>query len=299
MMFDCAIIGGGPAGLNAALVLGRARRNTVLFDNNRPRNVVTGESHGFITRDGVKPAEFRRIAHEDIDKYGTVRRVQTKIVDVRREGLFFRLATEEGEIVQARKLLLAAGLKETLPSVPGIHDFYGKSLFNCPYCDGWELRDRPLAVIAEQEHAFHMVRVVYNWSRDLVVFTNGRFNLSAEEKSRLSRKGIPVLEQRIASLRGQHGRLESVVLEDGREIRRAGGFVAPQWTQAAPFGDRLGCARNGKGGYVTDGFGRTSVKDVYAAGDTSVVAPSQLIIAAAEGSRAAIGVNTDLTEEDF
>src|SRR5688572_13336601 len=151
MTVECAIIGGGPAGLNAALVLGRARRKVLLFDDNKPRNAVTQHSHGFITRDGVTPAEFRAIGHGEIAKYPSVDVLSTRIVSVSRqrigEGTAFELVAEDGEKFRAANLILATGLRETLPAVDEIYDYYGKSLFNCPYCDGWELRDKPLVII--------------------------------------------------------------------------------------------------------------------------------------------------------
>jgi len=299
MLWDCAIIGGGPAGLNAALVLGRARRQVLLADDGRPRNAVTHESHGFLTRDGVKPAEFRQMAYQEIGKYPSVRTVRDRVTAVRPDGGAFELDTGEGVIYQARKLILATGLRERLPSVEGMTSFYGKSLFNCPYCDGWELRDRALVVISENEHAFAMARTVHQWSRDLVLATNGAQVLTDGQREALRRNGIRIMEGRIAALAGEGGMLQKVVFADGSEVRREGGFVTPEWSHSAPFGEALGCASNELGGIVTDGFGRTSVKGVYAAGDSAVIAPSQLIIAAAGGSRAAIGVNTDLTQEDF
>ncbi|ULL15009.1 NAD(P)/FAD-dependent oxidoreductase [Paenibacillus sp. H1-7] len=300
MLLDCAIVGGGPAGLNAALVLGRARRHVILFDSNQPRNAVTRHSHGFITRDGVKPGEFRSYAQQDIRRYPSVQiHNDTEVVSVERMGHTFRLATRTGERFDARTILLAAGLREVLPEVRGIHDYYGKSLFSCPYCDGWELRDKPLVVIAEGPNLFLSARIIWNWSRDLILCSNGNRVLNPQQLHLLNSKGIGVMEQRIARLEGNNGLMERVVFEGGSSIARSGGFVSPQWYQAAPFGAQLGCLTNSLNGFVTDSFGRTNVRGVYAAGDTSVVAPSQLIIAAAEGSRAAIGINTDLSEEAF
>src|SRR5690606_33431737 len=142
MLFDCAIIGGGPAGLNAALVLGRARRHILLFDNNNPRNAVTQESHGFITRDGIKPTEFRKIAHKEISRYPSVKFKKKQITSVVKNDSLFELRTSENEIYQAKSIIIATGLKERIPEVDKFSDYYGKSLFNCPYCDGWELRDK-------------------------------------------------------------------------------------------------------------------------------------------------------------
>jgi thioredoxin reductase len=299
MIVDCAIIGGGPAGLNAALVLGRARRSVLVFDDNQPRNAVTQESHGFLTRDGVKPDEFRHLAHQEISKYPSVEIRHTRITDVRNHEGSFELVADNSAVVQARTIILATGLKETLPAIAGIHDYYGKSLFSCPYCDGWELKDKTLVVIAEEgQHAFHMAKIVWNWSRDVLVCTNGHATLTQEQKETLQRKEIQVVEDSITALVGKMGMLERVVFASHEESQRQGGFVVPQWSQASGFGTLLGCDLNAPGGIVADNFGRTMVKGVYAAGEVIGV-PSSLIMAAAQGSMAAAGVNTDLTESAF
>lgn len=300
MLFECAIVGGGPAGLSAALVLGRARRNVVLLDDNNPRNAVTRESHGFITRDGIAPGELRRIAHEDISKYGSVQVRRASVIAVRRVShASFQLATQQGELYMARKIILATGLKEILPPVNGLHDFYGKSIFNCPYCDGWELKDKPLVIISEGPNAFHMAKTLYNWSVRLAVCTNGHRALTAQQHEALGRRNIKVYEHRIVRLIGENGALQKVLFEGGGEYVCEGGFVTPQTALSSSIGQSLGCRTNALGGIITDDFGRTNVAGVYAAGDTAAVAPSQLIIAAGAGSRAAIGVNSDLTNEDF
>ncbi len=300
MIIDCAIIGGGPAGLNAALVLGRARRTVLVFDENQPRNAVTQESHGFLTRDGVKPNEFRAIAHQEISKYPSVEIQDVRVTGIRHADDSFEITTEKGDLLSAKTVLLATGLKEILPTIDGLHDYYGKSVFSCPYCDGWELKEKPLVVIAEEgQQAFHMAKIVWNWSHDLLICTNGHQILTEAQRETLRKKGIQVVEDRITALVGKHGQLERIVFATQEERSREGGFVASQLLQASPFGEVLGCEMNVMGGIVTDPLGRTTVPGVYAAGDALVGVPHQLIIAAAAGSRAAAGVNTDLTESEF
>ncbi|MDO3676240.1 NAD(P)/FAD-dependent oxidoreductase, partial [Paenibacillus ehimensis] len=300
MIYDCAIIGGGPAGLNAALVLGRARRSVALIDNNKPRNAVTHASHGFITRDGVTPGEFRRIAYDEVLRYPSVKHLQTEAVEARNNASgLFEVLDSSGLRIQARKLILASGVKEIFPEIDGFYPLYGKSLFNCPYCDGWELQDQPLVVVSESPAVFHTAKLLFNWSKDLVVCTNGQSSLSDEQKNRLQAKGIVVMEQPVTAFVGHHGRLEHVRFADGTELPRAGGFVMPRFVPAVPFGERLGCERTENGGIRTDAWGRTSIPGLYAAGDASYFMPSQVVFAAADGSRTAMGVNVDLTEEDF
>ncbi|MGG1634544.1 NAD(P)/FAD-dependent oxidoreductase [Paenibacillus sp. NRS-1760] len=299
MKLDCAIIGGGPAGLNAALVLGRSRRVVIVFDHNKPRNAVTHESHGFITRDGIEPRELRRLAHADIARYPSVTIKPDKVTEVQRSEMGFHLMTSNGVIYHARTLILAAGLRESLPAIPGIRDFYGRSLFSCPYCDGWELRDQPLVVISEGSNIFNLAKTVFNWSRNVVVCTNGMNSLSSQQIGQLGQRGIQVTQQKIKALHGENGRLHRIVFANNTEIERTGGFVTPSWGQAAHFGEALGCAMTQAGGFVTDDYGRTSIRGIYAAGDSSIIVPAQLVVAAGEGSKAAIGVNTDLSHQDF
>ncbi|WP_078596293.1 NAD(P)/FAD-dependent oxidoreductase [Evansella clarkii] len=298
MTLDCAVIGGGPAGLNAALVLGRSRRKTILFDDNKPRNAVTSESHGFITRDGIHPQEFKRIAQEELSRYPDVRVEQHRVHSINKENNLFQVETENGEVYGAKKVILATGFKEILPDVPRVKEFYGKSLFSCPFCDGWELRDRPLAVITEDQKAFHFSKVVSNWTNDLIIFTNGRKIFSLEEQELLKNNCISINEKKISSLSGKEGMLEKVQLEDGTSVLREGGFITAEWKQAASF-DSLDYTLNEQGGITTDSWQRTKTEGLYACGDTRIAGPSQLIIAAGEGSMAAIAVNAALIEEKF
>jgi thioredoxin reductase len=299
-LFDCAIIGGGPAGLNAALVLGRARRNTILFDNDNPRNAVTQESHGFITRDGIKPNEFREIAHRDISKYPSVIYEKKEIFSITKKEQLFELVTSDKELYQSKTIIISTVLKDVLPDIENIVDYYGKSLFNCPYCDGWELRDKPLVVIIEEQtQGFHFIQTVYHWSKDLIVCTNGKSILNAKQKRLIQNKGIKIIENKIKNFEGKDGQMEKIHFESGDSVIRKGGFVGPQPVQASDFAKKLGYEYNSLGGISVDFFGKTNVEGVYAAGDASVFSPAQLIIAAAEGLKAAAGVNRDLIQKEF
>ncbi|WP_186580285.1 NAD(P)/FAD-dependent oxidoreductase [Aquibacillus kalidii] len=299
MILDCAVIGGGPAGLNAALVLGRSRRKTILFDDNKPRNAVVSESHGFITRDGIDPQEFKRVAHEELGKYPDVRIEKQRVHRINKENTSFQMETQNGEVYSAKKIILATGFKEVLPDIPRVKEFYGKSLFSCPFCDGWELRDRPLAVIANDQRALHMAKMVSNWTNDLIIFTNGNKIVSLEEQELLKGYGISLNEKKITTFIGEDGMLKKIQLEDSTTVHREGGFITADWKQAASFSSTLKYTLNEYGGIETDSWQRTNTEGVFACGDTRIAGLSQLIIAAAEGSMAAMSVNAELIEQKF
>ncbi|WP_067842714.1 NAD(P)/FAD-dependent oxidoreductase [Amphibacillus sediminis] len=299
-MLDCIIIGGGPAGLNAALMLGRAKRKVMLFDDNQPRNQVTQQSHGFITQDGIKPQVFRDLAHKDIAQYPSVT-LQNRLVQTVStvDHTTYTIITDKGQAYNSKKIILATGLKESLPEIEGIDHFYGKSLFSCPYCDGWELRDQPLVLISEDKDAAHLAKIIFQWSQDLVVCTNGKSILTPTEEQSLRQNGIEINKKAITQLEGTNGKIMTLVFEDQSILTRVGGFVTTSHRQANTFASSLGCQFNQDGGIVVDNLGRTNVLGVYAAGDASTVNPAKLIIAAGNGVRAAMGVNSDLAVSLF
>jgi thioredoxin reductase len=299
-IFDCIVIGGGPSGLSASLTLGRARRKIALFDDGTNRNRVTHGSHGFITRDGIKPQEFKEIGLKELENYPSVSYFNSTITEIIKENgnERFTVITTDGQEFVTEKIILTTGIQEVF-SFQNVRNFYGKSLFSCPYCDGWELRDKPLVVIAEkEEHALHMAKLIYNWSKDLVVVTNG-VELSKEGVQELQKRNINIKSDPIKNLIGDDGYLQKIEFESGETIIRSGGFVVPSFYRPNQFAEKLGCEVQENGTVVTDGVGRTTQKNIYIAGETEKSAPSSLIISAADGNKAAVSVNTDLTMERF
>ncbi|WP_440602171.1 NAD(P)/FAD-dependent oxidoreductase [Bacillus safensis] len=297
MLLDCAIIGGGPAGLNAALVVGRGRKQVIVFDDELPRNRVTQESHGFITNDGMTPFEIRQAGEADLQKYPNIQIKRSRINDIQKREEFFTLLTHEGDTFEAKKIILATGLQDILPEIEGIHDVYGKTLFSCPFCDGWELKDKALALIAENQRALHMAKLLSNWTKDLIVFTNGH-GLAEEDKSLLTEHSIQVIDVPIVSIDHDNGELRSLQLANGETVKREGGFVASEFKQSAPFAEKLGCQMTKNAGIETDILGRTTVSGVFACGD-NLGGPAQLVLAAAAGSQAGMGVIHELVQEEF
>lgn len=294
--YDCIIIGGGPAGLSAALILGRARRKVLLFDNGTNRNRVTQESHGYLTRDGIKPQELKDIAIKELQSYPSISISNQTVIGIKKDDQrdLFVVNTSNNNSYLTEKILLATGIQEEFP-IPQIRQYYGKSLFSCPYCDGWELKDKPLAIIAESEaHINHMTKLLYNWSQDLIVFTNGH-QISDIVRNEFQRKKIMVYTAIIKNLHGDEGNLYSIELETGENIERSGGFVVPSFYRPNNLAIQLNCQVDENGGIITDSAGRTTVSGVYVAGETEKAGPSSLMIAAADGFKAATSVNLDLT----
>ncbi|WP_027092794.1 NAD(P)/FAD-dependent oxidoreductase [Cohnella thermotolerans] len=295
-LLDAAIIGGGPAGLSAALVLGRARKRVAVIDEGRPRNAVTRETHGFLTRDGVSPGEFRRLAKEQLEAYPSVTFVADAVVSVAGEDGRFQVATAQGATVVSRKLLFAVGMKDRPLDIPGLADVYGKSAFVCPYCDGWELRDESLVVINRGHELMHFAPLISGWTKRFAVCANGPDELTDAQREELRRHGVPVHESPIRSIDSSDGIVRQVVLEDGTAIPCRGIFFKPELTTGSDLPRAIGCEVTEAGTVVVDGFGKTTVPGVYSAGDAAS-RMHQAIAAASAGSMAAAAMNNELNLE--
>ncbi|MBT2497635.1 NAD(P)/FAD-dependent oxidoreductase [Agromyces sp. ISL-38] len=308
--WDVVIVGGGPAGLSAALNLVRARHRVLVVDGNRPRNAATLIAHGFLTRDGVPPHELRRLAREELAAYPDVEVLQRHTVSAVRRldadapdaavGARFAVdlagpgAAASVRTVSTRAVLAASGLRETLPALPSIRAYYGMSLFSCAACDGWELRDQPLALIGESDDLFARALLVSRWSSSVTVFTNGVATIDESDAAALAARGIRVDRRPIADLDGDRGTLSAVRLADGEVVPVTAGFVRPLWHPAVEYLDGLGLDTDGDGHLLTDGSGRTNAAGVYAAGDVAAPGPQQLIVAAGAGARVAAVITHDL-----
>ncbi|MDF2680351.1 MAG: putative disulfide oxidoreductase [Brevibacillus sp.] len=295
-LFDVGIIGGGPAGLNAALVLGRARKSVVVIDEGRPRNRVTRESHGFLTRDGIAPSEFRRIAMEEIHAYPSVQIMADKAVTITGTDGDFHITTAQGTTYRSKKLLFAVGMKDLPLTINGLSDAYGKSAFVCPYCDGWELRDQPLALIVKGARALHLAKTISGWTNHFTICTDGPDELTEEQREELQKHHVPVFDSPIQRIESTEGMVQYVRLEDGTSIPCTGIFFAPNLVTGSDLPQSLGCQLTETGTVVVDDFGKTNVPGVYSAGDAATER-YQLITAASLGALAAAGINSELLAE--
>jgi thioredoxin reductase len=296
--WDAIIVGGGPAGLSAALVLGRCRRRVLVCDAGRPRNGRSRAMHAYLTRDGVPPAEFLDMARTSLAEYPSVEFRSCTVETVDAIGPPFVLGLDDGTRPSARKLLLATGVRDEVPRVDGIDEFYGITVHHCPYCDGWESRDEPIAVYGRRNRGFEMARAMTAWSEDVVLCSDGASGLRAEQKAQLARNRVRVVEDRIERVTGRDGQLEAIVFKGGRHLaRRRLFFDLPSHAQS-DLPRQLGCRIRRDGSVHCSGYEATDVPGVFIAGN--IAGDVQLVIfAAAEGAKAAFGINRSLTREDF
>lgn len=300
--YDALIIGGGPAGLSAALQLGRSLRSILVCDNGEPRNGPAAETHGYLTRDGIPPKELLRLGREEVVKYGGEFR-DTKVMDVSRNKNGFINTLDSGETVTSRKVVLATGVRDNLPDTDGFEEFWGSGVHHCPYCHGYEVRGEPLGVMITNEHMVHYAKLIYNLSDDLVVFTDRHDVFDEESRSEFVDRGIEIEDEPITALNGSDGDLESISLADGRDVARHALFYPPPMEQHSELPEQLGLEVNQAG--LVDatrsqrGMGFTSVEGLFIAGDASSGGPPSVPSAVADGYAIGTTVNMELSKEDF
>jgi thioredoxin reductase len=290
--FDVVIIGGGVAGLSAALVLGRARREVVVIDAGTPRNTPAAHAHGFLTRDGIPPKELLAIGRDEVRGYG-VEIVEDVVHRLRRDKA---VELASGRVISGRRIVVTTGLADELPDVPGVAERFGTDVLHCPYCHGWEVRDQRFGVLATSEKSVHQALIVWQWSKDLTFFTHTQ-EISAEDRAKLTGLGIRVVDGKVSELAVENERLTGVRLVDGELVERDVLFVGPKFVPHDKLLGQVGCERTEDGFVVVDAQGRTNVDGVWAAGN--VVDPmAQLVVAAGEAYKMAAALNFDLVLED-
>lgn len=270
----------------------------ILFDTNEPRNRFSKAVHGFLSRDGIAPAELRRISFQQLRPYRSVVTREGRIVAARTVTNGFEVEVENGLRFRSRKLLLATGVKDVLPDLPGIERFYGRSAFHCPLCDGWEQRDQPLAVCGKGRSACDYVLELFAWSRQIVLCTGGPHELTRPQLERLQTFDVRIVASRITRLAGRGSRLSSIYFEDGSRIACRALFFCSEEVPQSDLAAQLGIKRTAEGRAEHDRLSRTQIRGLYVAGNTS--SGVQLaIVAAAEGAKAAYAINEELNEENL
>lgn len=296
-LHDVIIVGGGPAGLSAALLLGRCGRTVRVIDSGHPRNAASPALHGYLTRDRTPPADFLRIARSEVTSYPSVRIEHGCAEDVARDDDGFFVTLASGQRRHGRKLLLATGLKDHLPEVEGIGRFYGHSVHHCPYCDGWEHRQQTLAVHGWTRSAVELAKELLLWSPRVSLFTDSHCLAPDADGGALARLGIEVVESRILRLDGEGHALASVLTADGPYPCQAL-FFSPGEEQQSTLAVRAGCPPANSAGVIEcPGGGGPMAPGVFLAGNLTQ-GPQMIAIATAEGLRAAAAVNAELQDDD-
>lgn len=297
--FDVIVIGGGPAGLSTATILGRSCRNVLVIDSGKYRNAVSRSMHGYLTRDGIAPSEFIEIARNDLKAYPNVGLLFDKAIDARRAGSEFIIECENGSKFHSRKLVLATGVEDKIPLVVGAKEAYGKWLFHCPYCDGWENRDRPITIYGKgDKDGAGLALEMTLWSTNISLCTDGPSELSPACQSKLASFHIPIYEQKISSMTTIDTGRNLISFDDGQSIMCKAMFFNTSRQQNSDLAHHLGCLEYGPEGCVLEEkYGKTSVPGLFIVGDASRDI-LQVITAAGEGAQAAIAINTELLKED-
>ncbi|WP_405445935.1 NAD(P)/FAD-dependent oxidoreductase [Streptomyces achromogenes] len=299
--YEVVVVGGGAAGLSAALVLGRSRRRTLVVDAGEPRNAPSAHMQGYLSRDGMSPAEFLAAGRAEIARYG-VELVRGRVVDARKDT-DFTVVLAGGQTARARRLVIATGLRDELPDVPGLAERFGRDVLHCPYCHGWEMRDLPTGVLATSPLSVHQALMVTQWSKDVRLFLHrvGEAELTDQDLRRLAAAGVAVVPGEVAGLEVTDDRLTGVRLSDGTVHDRAVLYAAPR---AVPNNDLLvglgaDLHETPFGSYpVIDERGLTSVPGLWAAGNASGFS-EQVVNAVSRGYRAGAAINAELLMTDL
>ena len=302
VVWDCIVVGGGAAGLSAGLVLGRARRRTLLIDAGAQSNLAAHGVGGLLGHDGRAPVELYGTGRRELSAYPSVEVRRGSVVSGARVDAEFVLHLADGKRERARRVLLATGMDYRPPAVPGLAELWGRSVFHCPLCHGWEVRDQPLGVLARDgERAVHLSLLLQNWSSDVVALTDGPADLGDDDRARLSAAEIVVDERPVAEILSENGELTGVAFTDGSVLARRGLLVATTMHQRSPLARQLGVDVGAptpvaQDLVAVDATGRTNVPGVFAAGDLSAQMP-QVAAAVAGGSLAAASVVQSLVAD--
>ncbi|WP_119079111.1 NAD(P)/FAD-dependent oxidoreductase [Chitinophaga alhagiae] len=295
---EVAVIGGATAGLAAALTLGRCMRNAIVFDTGSPRNKPAAHAHNFFTRDGTPPSELLRIAREQLVLYPSVQVEQAAILSAAAENGRFILQADNGHTYRAQRVVIATGVKDDLPAIPGVAELWGSKLFHCPYCHGWEVKDLPVALFGSGEMAYEFTRLLYQLNKDLVICTNGPAAFTKEQLQSLARRHIKVLEEKVAKVEDAPGGIQ-ITFSDGTVLHKSAAYVKTSLVYHTELAVQLGCELTEQGSIKVNGLYETSVAGVLAAGDVSGSTPHQVSAAAASGHMAGAMCNNGLAKEAF
>jgi thioredoxin reductase len=297
-MYDVIIVGGGPAGLSAALVLGRCRRSVVVCDAGSPRNAAASHLHNYLSRDGIEPPELLRLGREEVARYAVEFR-HAEAVDGRCLGAEgFEVVLDDGSRLRSRKVLLATGVRDAVPDIPGFKELYGRSVHHCPYCDGYEHRDQHIIAYGPGRAAAGLALALRTWSRHVTACTDGRRGLRPDDLARLEAAQIAVRPERVRRLVDEDGAATRLEFERGPDAPCQAVFFNTAQFQRSNLAVRMGCSLDKTGAVQTGRRQRTGVSGLFLAGDAAKEVQFA-IVAAAEGATAAVAINRELQDESY
>ncbi len=297
-IFDVMIIGGSYAGLSAAMSLGRSTRRTIVIDSGSPCNKQTPHSHNFLTQDGRTPAEIAATARKQVKAYPTVNFLNDLAIKGRRTGAGFEISTASGQILEGKKLILATGIKDTMPDIKGFQECWGISVIHCPYCHGYEFREQKTAIMTNGERAMHLVSLVLNLTKDLTVLTSGTPDFSSDDLEKLRRHNVQVMSGEVTEILHRNGQISHVVFNDGTRAGFDAVYAGLPFRHHTDIHASLGCALNERGYIQVDNLNQTTVPGIFACGDSTSFLRS-VANAVATGNFTGAVVNRELAEGEF
>ena len=295
--FEVLIIGGSYAGLSAALTLGRSRRKTIIIDSGEPCNSASPKAHNLLTHDGSSPAEITAIGKAQVLMYPSIEFKTGKATQINRALQKFEVVLESGEKYLAKKIVLATGIRDQFPAIDGFAECWGKTVIHCPYCHGFELKDRPTAIFANGEIALNFAKLVYNLTKDITILTNGKKMFSASTLNKFKERNIRLIEARVARIIEKNGAIEALLFEDGSSIKVAAMYAGLSIKQHSDIPEKIGCEMDDQGLIKVDSAQQTSIKGIFACGDNSAM--RSLSVAIKTGMIAGGFINSELCEENF
>jgi thioredoxin reductase len=296
--FDVIIIGGSYAGLSAGMSLGRSLRNVLIINEGKPCNRQTPHSHNFITHDGKTPKEIETLAKADVIKYKTVDFFEGRAEKIIRNEDHFKIEVSSGERFYTKKIILASGVKDIMPNIPGFAECWGISVLHCPYCHGYEVRNEVTGILADGDMAFEFSKLIFNMTKKLTLFTNGKSTLSQEQTEKLKDHEITLNEDEIESIEHEKGQIRNINFKNGNTVSLKALYAKIPFEQNVEVSESLGCELTEHGFIKVDFMQKTSVPGVFACGD-NVTMMRSVANAVAQGNFAGAMVNKELSEEQF
>ncbi|WP_103070450.1 NAD(P)/FAD-dependent oxidoreductase [Aquimarina sediminis] len=295
--FDVIIVGGSYAGLSAAMALGRSLRSVLIIDSGKPCNRQTPHSHNFLTQDGKTPLEISNIAKEQVLQYNTVIFKQGRATTGRKIQNGFEIQTQSGDVYISKKIIFATGLKDIPPNIEGYSECWGISIIHCPYCHGYEVKNKKTGIMANGDIANHYAPLIANLTKDLILITNGKSTLTEEQTNKIRKNNIKIIEKKINRIKHENGKMQQVVFEDESTIQIDALYSSPDAIQHSDIPEKLGCQFTEEGLIKVDDFQQTTINGVYACGDNSN--KRAVSLAVSNGSISGVHINNSLALEDF